>query len=153
MVIQEQTQEPEMCNRCGFIHTKEEGCPKPTLKEPEMNGHWVVDQGGNKFWATDHKKEPECKHEYNSCANNERPFCGKCGRQFGDEKPAKKDELAERLEKAGPKGTVDNITFYKAVADEAQKWAVEIVRKIRYEDFKDSGARWDELERRFKESK
>lgn len=149
LVIQEQTQEPEMCNRCGFIHTKEDGCPKPTLKEPEMNGHWVVDQGGNKFWATDHKKEPECKHEYNSCANNERPFCGKCGRQFGDEKPAKKDELAERLHNAYleacndlhpesfnqkaqvpyEKLTMEQKFLDKACADEAREWAVEVVEK------------------------
>lgn len=71
-----------------------------------------------------------------------------------DEKPAKKDELAERLEKAGPKGTVDNITFYKAVADEAQKWAVEQVEKAFYDtDEQYDGVLLDEVLARLKEAK
>lgn len=102
-------------------------CPKQT-QEPERNESYSCPQ----------IKEPECEHEWRPIeADTYR--CYKCNKW--KEKPAKKekvssentsekystkDELAERLRKAGEINKDGYYSWY-CVSVEARKWAVEIV--------------------------
>lgn len=99
-------------------------------------------------WRQDHvapkqTQEPECEHEWIESSFDFHLLCKKCG--VRKEKPAKKercnpqylstsvvvkDELAERLDnKLCHRGTIDIEVLSKELANEARKWAVEVVQK------------------------
>lgn len=131
---QKQTQEPESkpCHWCGAVGDEEHGCGVPE-KEPECICQFEdYDTKCPKHGEKPAKKE--CEHNWSEwllCKDGLYRECSEC---YKEELKPNKDELAERLEKKADgmpnfHGYCSDRVLWNFLADEARKWAVEIVKE------------------------
>lgn len=156
---QKQTQEPESVEpaewKCPFCGHKECWFDRTTDENGYMG--FRCDKCGRR----DDEKEPECEHDYGKgiFSEHKSPKCLKCGKHWLEEKPAKKEcepSLALRLMRvmySTPEAmlTSDRI---ESVADEARKWAVEVIEQMGKEPHESSMPTYyyvEEIKRRLKE--
>lgn len=126
-----QTQEPE--RKEEECHHKK--CVKGYHKWYSAVPYWYCQYCDSKMRQEPKpEKEPECEHEWKVNREGSLEYCNKCS--TSREKPAKKecvkridpliaskDELAERLDDIDK----NHPDYWNALADEARKWAVEVV--------------------------